>query len=71
MLSICWMEPQPALPKIPPKLPVRSLPPMVAELLGQALVRLGTRCADLMLTHEGKALLSEKPGKDRLSKRRR
>lgn len=29
---------------------------MVAELLGQALMRLGTRRADLMLTHEGKAL---------------
>ena len=71
MLPNCWMEPLPALPKVPPKPPVRSLPPMVAELLGQALVRLGTRRADLVLMQEGKALLSEKPGKSRLSKRRR
>jgi len=68
VLPNCWMEPLPALPKHPPKPPARSLPPMVAELLGQALLKLGTRRADLMLTHEGKALLSAKSSKGRLSK---
>ena len=71
MPPICWMELLPVLPKRPPKPPVRSLPPMVAQLLGQALVRLGTRRADLMLTHKGEALLSVKPVKGRLSKRPR